>query len=997
MKSDRKGSVLLSAIVQAQNPVPIQFQANPVLLQTGTEIVFTVLTVPQILFMEWRYKGDILVIWTGGAPTFNPVPQFQGRVTITATQLKIGSAQLRDAGNYTLTVIPLATTGLAENSGSVQLRVFDAVAGVNLVVPSVAVEDGNVSLSCTWTAGTELTVQWSKDGTAITANPRITISRGSLIISPALRGDTGKYTCTVSNPVSAQTATQTLTIYYGPDTPVLTKESSKQCVGGGDVLVGQAVRLTCTSASLPPALFSWQYKGQPVTPSQSDSGMFTLQTFTTNQSGQYACIARNSVTGRTSQQTTALAIVDICLSVGEVVGIVIGSLLLLLIIVLLIIFIIYLIRRRRAQGEDTVVSRKTNLNTRPIPPDPQPNGARELGQGPQPPLYHTSTHMHQPDLLHTALRERHNNPQTLPLNSLHNSDTHQQISRTHTNGLLQNAIQNTNSYPHNGIDNPAFMHSNAQNTNTLPNTQQQNPNILIQAGTAQGTAQPPAVHVSLNTLPPTAEQNSNAQMPTINVNLNSYSTHGQQIQQDSSLPLTNTANNAPQTQQNLMQGEQSNPRGGSGQSYPNGPRMNGHTSHQAQPGLIPTGYTHYNSHNTFQQNANTQTYQQDTEPRNRSDRNSGRRNATPSSTRQQIPWDLLRGTPAYPRGTLQRESFSPDLYSDSTDYTVHPPIREARTLNRSQPQQTTSQSRTPTRQDVPSVDRQTRSRLDDRPLRIPQLEPANHTHSSPRTHRESAQQDIRDLPGSQTALRHEATHSSNPQALPLMSQQAPVGRSVVSREPTTQLGMSAPWGTDTRALADPNHLPQVNMAQQHRGVPIRTSAQGLGRETLPVIHQYRQGGTAPVSYPSAQVNPSNLTQTALKAHTEKTQTFQNRRQQTQAALLHPGAQPIAPAAEARHPPTPPPVIPLTQFQTIPKEHKQHKSPIRGPQPPRPPVNIPVAQRHPRHTLNVKHHHQRPGNGHMHVSAHRHAHAPTHGHPAHFTHQQQQQAHRGRPR
>lgn len=89
----------------------------------------------------------------------------------------------------------------------------DAVAVVSLIVPTVAVEGRNVSLRCTWTAGTEITVQWGKGGVAVTPDARITISGGSLDINPARRGDAGEYTCTVSNPVSAQTAARSLTVF----------------------------------------------------------------------------------------------------------------------------------------------------------------------------------------------------------------------------------------------------------------------------------------------------------------------------------------------------------------------------------------------------------------------------------------------------------------------------------------------------------------------------------------------------------------------------------------------------------------------------------------------------------------------------------------------------------------------------------------------------------------------------------------------------------------
>ncbi|KAI9524105.1 hypothetical protein NQZ68_021067 [Dissostichus eleginoides] len=103
-----------------------------------------------------------------------------------------------------------------------------------------------------------------------------------------------------------------------------------------------------------------------------------------------------------------------------------------------------------------------------------------------------------------------------------------------------------------------------------------------------------------------------------------------------------------------------------------------------------------------------------------------------------------------------------------------------------------------------------------------------------------------------------------------------------------------------------------------------------------------------------------------------------------AALLHPGPQTQVPADGAKQPPAPPPVIPFTQFQTLPKKHTPHRSPVRGPQPPRPLVNMPVAQRHQQVQHRPTNHH--PQRGHMHVDPHRHANGR--GHPAHFTHPEQ---------
>lgn len=88
-----------------------------------------------------------------------------------------------------------------------------AVGGVNLFVPSVAIESGNVSLVCSWTSGTNTSVAWGKDSANLPSDPRFIINAGSLIINPVNRNDAGRYSCTVSNPISSQTATTSLTVY----------------------------------------------------------------------------------------------------------------------------------------------------------------------------------------------------------------------------------------------------------------------------------------------------------------------------------------------------------------------------------------------------------------------------------------------------------------------------------------------------------------------------------------------------------------------------------------------------------------------------------------------------------------------------------------------------------------------------------------------------------------------------------------------------------------
>lgn len=118
-------SVLLAAEVLAQKPVEINFSPELVQVQTGTAVLFTVQTESQVFSMSWKYQnGETIALWTETGTSVNNVNQFVGRITISATQLRIGAAQLNDAGFYTVEVVPVSGMNLATASKSVELKVF---------------------------------------------------------------------------------------------------------------------------------------------------------------------------------------------------------------------------------------------------------------------------------------------------------------------------------------------------------------------------------------------------------------------------------------------------------------------------------------------------------------------------------------------------------------------------------------------------------------------------------------------------------------------------------------------------------------------------------------------------------------------------------------------------------------------------------------------------------------------------------------------------------
>ncbi|KAK0132685.1 Carcinoembryonic antigen-related cell adhesion molecule 20 [Merluccius polli] len=901
----------------SQRPVSIEFQTDPVLVQTDTDIVFTVVTVPDVVLVQWNYPGGstLLAFWSPTGVVVNAVPQYLGRVSLTRTQLRISSAQLDDAGSYTVTVNPSSTSEFGSNSRSVDLRVFVGVSGVSLAVPPVAVEGSNISLTCSWTAGTEVAVAWGFQGAAITAGGRISISGGSLVIDPGRRGDAGEYSCTASNPVSARSATQSLTVYYGPDTPVLTKDRPVQCVGGGDAVLGQTVTLTCQSESLPPALFSWQHNGRPVATVQPDSGVLGVQVVSANQSGRYTCQAQNAITGGVSEQSTEVVVVQTCLSGGAVAGIVIGSLAVLLVIILLIVLLVLRGRRDASPLGNVDVVPSTD------PPFHQPN--------------HHYNHLqqyshHQPN---NATLPGDRDPNRTSPNGNHHDNA--RLLPTTTTTLPQRTLPD-------GIDNSGFSH--AVEANALSHPASHNANILIQGAAPEGT-QPATVQVNLGPQPGVAA----ATLPALHVNLNSFppSAHPLPMQ---NLPGTETSHTHP------VDSGRPNDDPRMQRSDP-ASRVFGREPTGDRP-LVPTGYSHRsssraNTHtdiNASQRHTNTHPSHRHTNSntdtrtdQRHTDTHADRRDRGPSSrsgdvgrastrsrghapTPSQNPWDLLRGTPAYPNAPQ----------GDSTsDYTTQNPLQPQ--TRASEPRRVDTEGRR--RQEVMSDARLAWVR--------PSPSPSRHSHDAPHSQRER-------------------TRSHTPRQIAL----EPRGHVTQQRPITTQ-------SLDTRALADPNHLaqtqPSQHLAQTQPSLhlPQTQPSQHLA-QTQPSLHlpqtqpsqHLPQMLVAPPTTRQHQGNPSSksngipLTQEALQTHTQRSQTFQNRNQQTQAALLRP--------------PTPPQVLPLAEFQALPRERIHDRSPRRPA--PRPTANLPACQRlhvhahmHPHHPRNTGHaphaHHGHHANGH----------------------------------
>ncbi|XP_036414209.1 transcription factor mef2A isoform X2 [Colossoma macropomum] len=895
----------------SQSLVPIQFQTSPVLVASGTNAVFTLQTITSTFSIAWIAPGgSTLGQWVGGQAVLNSVPQYQGRVTITATQLTISSTLLSDAGNYTVTVVPTATTGFTTNSLSVALRVFDAVGQVSLFVPSMSIEGGNVSLLCSWTKGTETSVAWGKGGSSLTADTHITINAGSLIISPAKRSDAGQYGCTVSNLISAQTATASLTVYYGPDTPQLTKTSS-ECVGGGDATVGQTAKLTCTSVSLPPALLSWRYNGNLLTTSQTDGGTLNLQVFSTNQSGQYICTAQNSITLGTSQQQISFSVV-----VDQ--------------------------RLRNVTGQQ-----KTDLNNRPpVLPVPQ-NGldtSAVIGNGDQPdPPLHNLNRLNLPKNQETVASFWHTgqeNNETLTQNRLNSTNLN-------TDTLPNNGIRNSSAHPYNGHQNSnSYPHNGLHNSSLFPQSGQQNPNVLIQTGNGEPGTQ--TVLINLNPLPHMEPRNTTTQPHMVQVSLNAPQPFPGQPNQNDTQYNEQQNNTLPQHLANASQQNLSNvvvPRSrahvvenmrNTDQAALNSTLR---TQNQVPSGLVQTGYSHPT--NQTLTSLNIRATDPSSELRHRRSNDARSRSPDPMSSTSthlhQMPWDRLRGTPAYPNPQV-----------DSSD---------------------SSESQTTALQGRPARSDPQRGRSSQVPRPRSPVDAQIRTVS--RTPRRNVQRDAGDSIASPSQMDPNVQRQDVQRNAGAYLHAAHENQAAVPQNPFVQAHGTQNAGASQRASVPQNQTTQVQTAKPP------------------------QNANPPNSVPLTQAALQLHTN-----HTPKPFTNRNQQTQAALQHPGPGSRPVQPSqsqprptAETKQtgqrPPTPPPVLRPAEFRTLPQDPLRQPRTLQPAHVMRPhgqrPQNM---HRHAMHTSPQRH----TGNPHTHGNPNRHGNAPAHRHPPHVS-----QVHRSRPR
>ncbi|XP_072325118.1 cell adhesion molecule CEACAM6-like [Scyliorhinus torazame] len=326
--------------------VTITVDRNLVQTGVGWNTTLSVANGSELYSVVWQDQvgGNILTL-LNGVLTIKPGTVYTDRVSLQPNNsLMIRSTRQADEGTYTVTMEPPGGVDLMVNTAVLALEVYVPITNVSITLSPNEVFEGvaEVVLRCTVISGSSVTFSWSKGNSNLFNSSRITVTNNIVRIQTLSRDDSGSYTCTARNPISTNSNSQLLTVFYGPEAAVIRRDFQSDCVVPDQVLLGRSGSLSCEAASVPVAVFTWLHNGQRL----QQGSTVPFNSTGAKDTGNYTCIARNLRTTNQISTSSQIIIVDYCLSVGAVVGIAIGAAAALLLLILLIVF---LVRRKRTQ------------------------------------------------------------------------------------------------------------------------------------------------------------------------------------------------------------------------------------------------------------------------------------------------------------------------------------------------------------------------------------------------------------------------------------------------------------------------------------------------------------------------------------------------------------------------------------------------------------------------------------------------------------------------
>ncbi|GCB77910.1 hypothetical protein scyTo_0019338 [Scyliorhinus torazame] len=220
--------------------VTITVDRNLVQTGVGWNTTLSVANGSELYSVVWQDQvgGNILTL-LNGVLTIKPGTVYTDRVSLQPNNsLMIRSTRQADEGTYTVTMDPPGGVDLMVNTAVLALEVYVPITNVSITLSPNEVFEGvaEVVLRCTVISGSSVTFSWSKGNSNLFNSSRITVTNNIVRIQTLSRDDSGSYTCTARNPISTNSNSQLLTVFYGPEAAVIRRDFQSDCVVPDQVL-----------------------------------------------------------------------------------------------------------------------------------------------------------------------------------------------------------------------------------------------------------------------------------------------------------------------------------------------------------------------------------------------------------------------------------------------------------------------------------------------------------------------------------------------------------------------------------------------------------------------------------------------------------------------------------------------------------------------------------------------------------------------------------------
>ncbi|XP_036129890.1 V-set and immunoglobulin domain-containing protein 10-like [Molossus molossus] len=308
----------------APEPSFPQQVGGPLAVLVGTTIQLPLVPVPSPgppdPLVVWRRASKVLAAGGlgPGAPLISLDPAHQDRLRFDQARggLELASAQLEDAGVYTAEII---RAGVSQQIREFTVGVYEPLPQLSVQPEAPETEEGaaELRLRCRGWRPSCGELSWSRDGRALEAAdpegaepPRIRAEGDQLLIARPVRSDHGRYTCRVRSPFGHTEAAADVSVFYGPDPPVISISSDRDATPALYVTAGSNVTLRCTAASRPSADIAWSL-ADPAEAAVPAGPRLLLPAVGPGHAGAYACLAANPRTGRRRRSLLNLTVADL--------------------------------------------------------------------------------------------------------------------------------------------------------------------------------------------------------------------------------------------------------------------------------------------------------------------------------------------------------------------------------------------------------------------------------------------------------------------------------------------------------------------------------------------------------------------------------------------------------------------------------------------------------------------------------------------------------------